>query len=44
MPRVEELLTPRELIDDTKERTQEAFMGEVLFPDCQTEALEIVII
>ncbi len=27
MPRVEELLTPRELIDYTKERTQEAYMG-----------------
>lgn len=44
MPRVEELLTPRELIDYTKERTQEAYMGEVLFPERKTEALEIDII
>ena len=44
MPRVEELLIPRELIDYTKERTQEAYMGEVLFPERKTEALEIDII
>ena len=33
MPRIEELLTPRELIDYTKTRTQEAYMGEYLFPE-----------
>lgn len=44
MPRVEDLLTPRELIDYTKVRTQEAYMGDVLFPERKTEALEIDII
>lgn len=41
MPRVEELLTPRELIDYTKTREQEAYMGEYLFPEEKKEALEI---
>lgn len=41
MPRVEELLTPRELIDYTKTRAQEAYMGEYLFPEEKKEALEI---
>lgn len=41
MPRVEELLTPRELIDYTKERVQEPYMGEYLFPEDKREALEI---
>jgi len=41
MPRVEELLTPQELIDYTKERQTEAYMGEVLFPERKTEAMEI---
>lgn len=31
MPRVEELLTPQELIDYTKERQTEAYMGECFF-------------
>lgn len=44
MPRIEELLTPRELIDYTKERTQEAYMGEYLFPEEKVEALEIDIV
>lgn len=41
MPRVEELLTPREMVDYTKERTKEAYMGEFLFPEVKVEALEI---
>lgn len=41
MARIEELLTPRELIDYTKERAVEAYMGDVLFPEKKTEALEI---
>ena len=41
MPRVEELLTPQELIDYTKERQTEAYMGELLFPERKTEAMEI---
>ena len=44
MPRVEELLTPQELIDYTKERQTEAYMGEVLFPERKTEAMEIKMI
>lgn len=44
MPRVEELLTPTELIDYTKVRTQEAYMGDYLFPETKVEALEIDII
>ncbi len=41
MARVEELLTPRDLIDYTKERAQEPYMGEYLFPEDKKEALEI---
>ena len=44
MPRVEELLTPQELIDYTKERQTEAYMGELLFPERKTEAMEIKMI
>lgn len=44
MPRVEELLTPRELIDYTMVRKPEPHMGEVFFPERKTEALEIDII
>lgn len=44
MPRVEELLTPQELIDYTKARQTEAYMGEVLFPERKTEAMEIKMI
>lgn len=44
MPRVEELLTPQELVDYTKERKAEGMMGEVLFPERKTEALEIKMI
>ena len=40
MPRVEELLTPQELIDYTKERQTEAYMGELLFPERKTEAID----
>lgn len=41
MPKVEELLTPRDLVDYTKERVQEAYMGDYLFPERKTEGLEI---
>lgn len=44
MPRVEELLTPQELIDYTKERQTDAYMGELLFPERKTEAMEIKMI
>jgi len=44
MARVEDLLVPRQLIDYTKTRAQEAYMGEVLFPERKTEALEIDIV
>lgn len=44
MPRVEDLLTPKELVDYTKSRAQEAYMGEYLFPERKTEALEIDIV
>lgn len=44
MPRVEDLLTPQELIDYTKERKVEGSMGDVLFPERKTEALEIKMI
>lgn len=44
MPRVEELLLPQELIDYTKERQLESYMGEVLFPEVKTEAMEIKMI
>lgn len=41
---VEELLAPQELIDYTKERKIEGTMGDVLFPERKTEALEIKMI
>lgn len=44
MPRVEELLTPQELVDYTKTRQLESYMGEVLFPEVKTEAMEIKMI
>ncbi len=44
MPRVEDLLTPRELIDYTMVRQPKPHMGEVFFPERKTEALEIDII
>lgn len=44
MPRVEELLTPQELIDYTKTRAVVPYMGDVLFPERKTEALEIKMI
>lgn len=44
MPLVEELLTPQELIDYTKTRVVEGTMGDILFPERKTEAMEIKMI
>lgn len=44
MASIEELLTPQELVDYTKERKVKGYMGEVLFPERKTEALEIKMI
>ena len=44
MAQVEELLAPQELIDYTKERKVEGTMGDILFPERKTEAMEIKMI
>lgn len=44
MAQVEELLAPQELIDYTKERKVKGTMGDVLFPERKTEAMEIKMI
>ena len=44
MPRIEEVLTTKELIDYTKERAMPAMVGETLFPSQKTDSLEIEMI
>lgn len=44
MAQAEELLAPQELIDYTKERKVKGTMGDVLFPERKTEAMEIKMI
>lgn len=41
MASVEELMVPNELVNYTKERKVEGMMGDILFPERKTEALEI---
>lgn len=41
MPRIEELLSHKELIDYTKARTLPAMVGETLFPSKKIEGLEV---
>ena len=41
MPRIEELLSLRELVDYTQTRQFPPLMGEVLFPEQKIDALEI---
>lgn len=41
MPRIEEVLTSKELIDYTKKRQQPAMVGETLFPSQKTDTLNI---
>lgn len=44
MPRIEEILTTKDLIDYTKSRTLPAMVGETLFPSQKTDSLEIEMI
>lgn len=44
MPRIEELLSHKELIDYTKARTLPAMLGETLFPSMKIEGLEVEMI
>lgn len=44
MPRIEEILTTKELVDYTKSRTLPAMVGETLFPSQKTDSLEIEMI
>lgn len=44
MPNIEELLTPQELVNYTKARKVEGTMGDILFPERKTEAMEIKMI
>lgn len=44
MPRIEELLSHKELIDYTKARTLPAMVGETLFPSKKIEGLEVEMI